>query len=395
MFLTLTTTTRAGDRPRLPAAQAPGPGAGVRACRSARRTCSTPRRPTSAARSRCCSRSTRSPWCAGGAAAGDGLRAGAVRQRPAVRRVVDARRRAGQGLPHRDGRPLQRPAGAGGPAAAARDAAARRCPAAAAPTWSRDLFAPLGWHGRRDRRCRSTRGPRVGRLAATSTCASPARCRLARRAQPPLRAAAGARRRQALLGRRGRGRQADPRRRRLAADAPGARPRSPAATSPPAAPRRRRDGPAGRARRPEPERWTRRRGPRRADAAGRSSRCAARRSLDRAAGRAARTASSTSAAARARCCATCSPTRVHRGPRRRCLPARAGGRRATPRTRPAAGPAARPAQAAPVLADLPRRPAGRLRRRRADGGRRARRPAACRRSSSTVFGARRARGRSW
>ena len=51
-------------------------------------------------------------------------------------------------------------------------------------------------------------------------------------------------------------------------------------------------------------------------------------------------------------------------------------RRAQAAARPDAGPPARPAQLLPVLADLPRRPAGRPRRRRADGGDRARRPAA-------------------
>ena len=53
--------------------------------RSGRRTSSTPRRPTSGARRRCCSRSTRSGLVRGRR---PGPSPGAVRQRPAVRRLV-------------------------------------------------------------------------------------------------------------------------------------------------------------------------------------------------------------------------------------------------------------------------------------------------------------------
>ena len=62
VLLTVTTTHRPGHRPRLPAAQAPGARAVVRAAvRHGARLLSR-RRPTSAARRRCCSTSTRSAW---------------------------------------------------------------------------------------------------------------------------------------------------------------------------------------------------------------------------------------------------------------------------------------------------------------------------------------------
>ena len=87
------------------------------------------------------------------------------------------------------------------PAAAARHPS----PGAAEPRRrraGRELFEPLGWA------VEATAGPArrrrfpPGATPATSTCGCAATMRAARRAVAPLRAAAGARRRQALLGRR-------------------------------------------------------------------------------------------------------------------------------------------------------------------------------------------------
>ena len=66
---------------------------------------------------------------------------------------------------------------------------------------------------------------------------------------------------------------------------------------------------------------------------------------------------------------------VHRDRRRRRVQPRAGHGRPPAAAGPAAGAAARPDPAVAVGADLPRRPAARLRRGGADGGHRARRPA--------------------
>ena len=124
---------------------------------------------------------------------------------------------------------------------------------------------------------------------------------------------------------------------------------------------------------------------------------AGRRSSRRRAGGAARGPargpSSTSGAGRARCCGRCSRTRRSRAwsaSTCRVAALRTGGGRA----RPDARHGARPADAAAVVGDLPRRPAGRGRRDGAHGGDRARRPrTGCRRSSGRCS-ARRGRGRS-
>ena len=96
-----------------------------------------------------------------------------------------------------------------------------RCPPAAAPSWSRRLFEPLGWtvDGRAGAAGRAV--PRVGRLALRRLVLD-GRAAARRRAAPPVRPAAGARRRQALLGRARRGRQAAAGRRGLAGRPPGA-----------------------------------------------------------------------------------------------------------------------------------------------------------------------------
>ena len=117
----------------------------------------------------------------------------------------------------------------------------------------------------------------------------------------------------------------------------------------------------------------RNRGPRPAERRWPSS--AAGRSWPRSA-RAAPGGSATSAAARARSPATCSPTPHRAGHRgRRVRPGAAARRAARPQAGPDDRAAARAAADLPVLADLPRRPAGRAGRGGADGGHRARRPA--------------------
>ena len=211
-----------------------------------------------------------------------------------------------------------------------------------------------------------------------------------RRAQPPLRAAAGARRRQALLGGPRRGGQAAAGRRGLAGRAPGAGADRPALPGAPARrwPPTRSAGsraPGADARRGRRRRTTSRTG--RADRGGRGRRQPA---ADRAAGRGsaarpcwprwprpARPGCSTSAAAPGRCSPTWSRTAryteivgvdVSTAALDMAAPPAAAG--------PAARAAARPDHAAAVRADLPRRPAARLRRGGADGGHRARRPAA-------------------
>ena len=64
----------------------------------------------------------------------DGFSLGAVRQRPPVRRLAPARRRARQGVPDGDERPLRRPPGAGRRADPAGDPRAGAARAAAAPS---------------------------------------------------------------------------------------------------------------------------------------------------------------------------------------------------------------------------------------------------------------------
>ena len=91
MLLTITSTAR--RRPTSATCCTSTPARCRRSSsRSAGRTSSTPRRATSAARRRCCSRSTRSGWSRGQRGAARGA-ARAVRQRPAVRRLVVPERR--------------------------------------------------------------------------------------------------------------------------------------------------------------------------------------------------------------------------------------------------------------------------------------------------------------
>ena len=202
----------------------------------ARRTCSTRRRPTTGARPRCCSRSTRSRWCAAAGAAGRRVRARPVRQRPAVRGVLACWRSrwARSSAPPWPAAATPRPDLAGAPLPL-RDPRAGAAAAAAAPSSCARLFEPLGWHGRGDAGRRWTRPcPAWGDSPLRRPPPDRRRCSSGRRAAAPLRPAAGARRRQALLGQPRRGRQAGPGRRRLARRAPGARadhPALPRATS--------------------------------------------------------------------------------------------------------------------------------------------------------------------
>ena len=167
-----------------------------------------------------------------------------VRQRPALRGLVDAGRRAGKGLPHRDDWPLRRPPGPGRPRAAAGD----QHPGAVLPRRHRSgspaaPAAGLGCAGRAHPARPGTAG--VGRLPVSHGPADRT-CPAGRRAQPPVRASAGAGRHQALLGQRRRDRQAAPRGRGLARRAPRAGPDQPPLPGPSAEVRRDRGGTPGR-----------------------------------------------------------------------------------------------------------------------------------------------------
>ena len=266
-------------------------------------------------------------------------------------------------------------AAAGGP----RPGAAVR---AAAPSSSRGCSSRSGWTVEADGRSPlDPTVPGVGRLAATSTLRLTGDAPAGRGAVAPVRAAAGARRRQALLGGRRRGRQAGPRRRA-----------------------------AGCAAHPERELITRRYLAHQRDAGRdavgrlaevddaepealddavptttprpRSRRCRwstlrERRLCSPRCARRARAGWSTSAAARARCCATLLAGR-RRSPRSSastCRRARCERGRAPARPRPDARPPAR-ARLRLLQSSLTYRDdaARRLRRGGADGGRRARRP---------------------
>ena len=324
---------------------------------------------------RCCSTSTRSGSCAAAAARRAALLDQYVNDRPYVASsFLSVAHRAG--VRHGAGRAAART----GPSWRRQPLPLEARLAVAAVPRRRGVPAAAvraaRLRGRRRRGTRSTSASRSGATsryftvdAATATHAS------ARPADAPLRPDPGARRRQALLGRRRRGREAAAPRRGLAGRPSRARADRPPLPQAPAQPRAR------------GARAARRRG-RAADAdetaeardgrggGRRASRCslqraAARRGAGGAARRAARRACSTSAAARASCCARCSTDRQFDGDRRRGrLVPRARDRRATgcelDRLPPSA---ARAHQAAPRLADLPRPAARGLRRRRRGRGR--------------------------
>ena len=166
MLLTITTTHRTGDRPRVPAAQEPG-GRAHRRPRLRQGARLLPRGDRRrAARRRCCSRSTRSGWCAAGAASQFVSLADYVNDRPyvassflsvAIAKLFGTRCRGeattGPSLPTRRSRWRR---------------TSPRCRAAAATRLLRELFEPLGYEVAADPdRARCGAFP-TGATAATS-----------------------------------------------------------------------------------------------------------------------------------------------------------------------------------------------------------------------------------
>ena len=337
------------DRPRLPAAQAPRARAGVLAAvrRGARLLPGGDRGALHGGAA-----DGRRPGRAGPARA-VGVRAGRVRQRPAVRGLVAVLGRARDRVQDRDGGQAARAGGVG--------AAARGCAAGGAR--ERGARAPAVRAAGLRRRGRAGRR-RVGRdplrLAAAERHAA-----VVGAAHAPVRAAARARRREALLGRRLRGREAAAPRRGLAARAPRARadraplPQARAAALQPAAGVLRRAGTRVAAR-----------------GGARGTRLAARPAARDRPGRPAGLGRPAGARPRLRAGRAAGAPGARRlrpdhGRRRLGAGARAG------RAAAAAGPPAGPAGRAPAQpADLPRHAPAGLRRRRAGRGRRALRPAA-------------------
>ena len=186
----------------------------------------------SAARRRCCSTSTRSGSCAARAAARAAARP--VRQRPAVRRVVVPERRDRAGVRLGAGRALAR----SGPSwPRPRSRSRRALPAVPCRGGEELLRAPVRAARLRGRRHAAPAGRAVSRSGArarTSRSRSRGRSALADLLIAPVRADPGARRREALLGRRGRGREAAAPRRGLARRRTRSGSRSSAATCAPA-----------------------------------------------------------------------------------------------------------------------------------------------------------------
>ena len=286
---------RTSHRPGLPAAQAPGPAPDLRHRRGSG-PCLLPGGGAGAVHGRAAAR---------GRPGGPGpraqeRRADRVRQRPAVRRLQHARGGPQGGLPHRADRPLRRAPGAG----RSTDPAHAHGPGPALPGRRRARASRLRAAGLGRRRARAPApAARVGRFAVPGPAAD-RRVPAGGRAQPPVRAAARARRRQALLGVHRRGGQADPGRRRLAGRAPGEGAHHPALPQPSEKAHPVRAGPAGRDRRYRAGRTRQRRARRRASQRGRHQQAArgpAPRGHPRRAARGAAPAgSATSAAARAR-----------------------------------------------------------------------------------------------
>ena len=222
---------RAGPRPGLPAAQAPRPGPGVPAVLRHRDRRSTPRPPTSGCTAALLlevdpvrlarSRGRATPPTSASRSTSTTARTPPPRCSPSRSADVFSTARS--------------------PAAAARARSSRTppipleielpvLPCRGGADVAHRLFEPLGWAVEAtpiplDERFPEWGDSRYVRLRLTRH--RPA----GRRAQPALRAAAGARRVQALLAGRRRGRQAAPLGRRLAGRPPRARARSPAATS--------------------------------------------------------------------------------------------------------------------------------------------------------------------
>ena len=211
-----------------------------------------------------------------------------------------------------------------------RGAARRRCPCRGGEALLRRLFEPLGYAVAADAPPARRAVPRVGRepvLHASTLRAHAARCTSCSTHLYVLHP--GARRRQALLGRRRRGREAAAPRRGLAGRAPGARadrPPLPASTGSSLAREalaRLRRGRRGRPGRAAEERARERGGASSSTISLNEQRLGAVRRG--AAGERARSACSTSAAARASCCARCCDDRqFDRDRRRRRVAPRAG-----------------------------------------------------------------------
>ncbi len=181
-------------------------------CRSGRRTSSIRRRPTSAARRRCCSTSTRS----GSSAAACGSRAldQYVNDRPYVASSflsVAIARVFGTALAGK----CEGAARAGGRARSRCDARLAVLPCAAARGCCGGSFEPLGYAVDAIDHPLDETFPEWGE-SRYFTVELDGERPAARAARAPVRAGAGARRRQALLGRRRRGREAAAPRRGLA-----------------------------------------------------------------------------------------------------------------------------------------------------------------------------------
>ena len=153
---------------------------------------------------------------------GQPVRAGRLRERPAVRGVVVPVRRAGQAARHRDERPQQGAAGAGRASPSRWRSACRCCPAAAGESLLRRLFEPLGYAVTARVAPAGRQFPTLGRQRLPDRDAGGHRAAGRGTSGARLRAAPGAGRRQALLGRARRGQQAAPARRPVAGRAPGA-----------------------------------------------------------------------------------------------------------------------------------------------------------------------------
>ena len=251
-------------------------------------------------------------------------RARPVRQRPAVRRLQPARGGDQGGLPHRADRPLRRAARPGRGTHPARASGCRPCAAAAAPRSRTASSRPSA--GASTHEGQPLTAGRMGRFPVSRPAAD-RRAEAGGRAEPPVRAAARARRRQALLGVHRGGRQADPGRRRLAGRPPGEGAHHPPLPVAPAETHPVRAGPAGRSRRHRARRARQRRHRGTTKTSTSRSRSSAARPSWPSSAKAARAGSATSAAARARSPGTCSPTQHrarHRG--RRVRPGAAAGR---------------------------------------------------------------------
>ena len=160
----------AGDRPGLPAAQAPRQGAVVRAWPSARAHVFYPEATDERCTAALLLEVDPVALVRGRRRRRRGSRSAQyVNDRPYAA-VVDARRRARRGVPHRDARRCSRAAGAGRPAAPAGDPRPGAACRGGADLVRAALRAARLGRSRRRRSPLDPDVPGVGRLAATSTC---------------------------------------------------------------------------------------------------------------------------------------------------------------------------------------------------------------------------------